>query len=48
MDPQKRCPCTDHVLVLTMVELKVPVREKETCRKFREMEWDDFREELAK
>src|SRR5882724_8944770 len=48
MDPWQRGPCTDHVPVLTMVELEVLVREEEACRNFRETEWDDFREELAK
>src|SRR6266481_3290789 len=46
-DPQQRGPCTDHVLVLTTVELKILEREEEACRNFRETEWDDFKEELA-
>src|SRR6266481_1666324 len=47
MDPWQRGPSTDHVPVLTTVELEVPAREEEARRNFREMEWDDFREELA-
>jgi len=43
-DPQQRGPCTDHMPVLTMVELKVLEREEEAQGNFGETEWDDFRE----
>ena len=46
MDPRLVGPGTDHVPVLTTLEISIPQREEMECRNFREVTWGKFREEL--
>ena len=47
MDPRQHGPGTDHVPVLTTLDLDVPMAATESWRNYRAMEWPKFREELA-
>src|SRR6266481_3703192 len=46
MDPRLMGPGTDHVPMLTTLEISIPQREETECRNFREVDWEKFREEL--
>ena len=46
-DPRQRGPGTDHIPILTTLDLAVPVKAEVGCRNFRETDWADFRKELA-
>ena len=46
MDPRQRGLGTDHVPILTTLDISVPKVEEEGCRNFRTMDWDRFRQEL--
>src|SRR6266481_4526292 len=47
-DPRLRGPGTDHVPVLTTLSFSIPSKTEEQRRNFRDVDWGNFREELAK
>ena len=46
MDQRQRGPGTDHVPVLTTLDISVPKAEEERRNNFRNTDWDKFRSEL--
>lgn len=46
-DPRKRGPGTDHVPILCTLELHIPKTLKEPGHDFRNVDWEEFRKELA-
>jgi ribonuclease HI len=38
---------TDHLPVVTKINLEVPITQPSTCRNFREVDWEDFHNKLA-
>ena len=47
MDPGLQGLGTDHVPILTTLDISVPKRDEEVHRNFRETDWDKFRKELG-
>ena len=46
-DPVQRGPGTDHVPILTMLDISVPHRDEERWSDFRGTDWDEFRKVLG-
>src|SRR6266481_4376798 len=46
-DPRQRGPGTDHVPIHTIIDTGAPLREADSLRNFRTVDWDEFREEMA-
>jgi len=44
--PRRRPPCTDHIPILTKLELEVPRTSQTVTRNFRETDWKEFRAKL--
>ena len=45
--PRRRPPCTDHVPILTTLNLEVPRANLTVTRNFRETDWEEFRATLG-
>ncbi|KAG2115043.1 hypothetical protein DEU56DRAFT_690882, partial [Suillus clintonianus] len=41
--PRRRPPCTDHVPILSTLDLKIPRSSTSTSFNFRDVDWDTFR-----
>jgi len=46
MDPRRQGLGTDHMPILTTLDISMPKKDKGVCRNFREADWDKFRKEL--
>ena len=45
--PRRRPPCTDHVPILTTLELEVPTATHEASRNFKGVDWEEFNIKLS-
>ena len=45
--PRRRPPCTDHVPILTVLELEVPSNVHNATHNFKGVDWEEFNEKLS-
>ncbi|KAG2032055.1 hypothetical protein BDR03DRAFT_821072, partial [Suillus americanus] len=46
MNPSQRGPCTDHLPIITIIELKTPKMDKTPQCNWRNVDWTDFNDKL--
>ena len=45
--PRRRPPCTDHVPILTVIELEIPSTDYAATRNFKGVDWEEFNGKLS-